>query len=105
MDVTALLKRDWNVTIQHVNREVNGVAHDLADIGRNIDGERTYYFQPPKKVLQTSLQEIHPQGSLSCLKFNPIMNSEVFCCNISNLAYVAKNNPSWLLVLHGLGVL
>lgn len=62
VDVSALLKREWSVTILHVKRDINGVAHELADIGRTMDGERTYHFQPPKKVLQTYFQEIPSPG-------------------------------------------
>lgn len=38
VDVVALLKRDWNVIILYVKREVNRVAHGLAAIGRTMDG-------------------------------------------------------------------
>lgn len=60
IDLATLLKRNWNVIILHVNSSVNGVDHGLADIGRTMDVECTYHFQPPKSIMQCYQKEIPP---------------------------------------------
>ena len=63
-DIVSLLKRNWCVSLLHVKRDVNQVAHGLAEIGRIMTVPKVYHFQPPANVKEAYEKELVPVNAV-----------------------------------------
>ncbi|KAL2933050.1 hypothetical protein RDABS01_016169 [Bienertia sinuspersici] len=67
LDVANLLKLEWQITISHVNREANQVAHCLANYAHLMEDHKVNHLSVPdcvRKAYDIDLRNV-PEGSSS----------------------------------------